>query len=124
MAILHLTSDLPPKVSGGRSIAVAAIVGADPDAVALGQPPPPPAGPVREIVLHDPALLPRALGLARQFGAPLAVCVHILQTDLRVARGGEEPTRSEVLQAAALAAADRVIVPSAAMSGSAKVSTR
>ncbi|MCP4870508.1 MAG: glycosyltransferase family 4 protein [Proteobacteria bacterium] len=114
MTVLHLSSDLPPNISGGRSIAVAAIVAADPDAVALGPTDEPPTEAVDAVVLHDPALLPRAQALAARFDAPLTLYVHVLQQVVTAARGGTDTTRSEALQAAALAAADAVVVPSEA----------
>jgi len=118
VTVLHLTSDLPPNISGGRSIAVAAIVGADPAAVALGPDDEPPDVPeradVEAVVLHDPELLSRALALRDRFGVPLIVYVHVLQSEVTRARGGTEVTRSEALQVRAIAAADRIVVPSAA----------
>jgi glycosyltransferase involved in cell wall biosynthesis len=111
---LHITSDLPPRISGGRSIAVAAIVAADPRAVALGPEDEPTRTDVAEIVLHDPALLPRARALQARFQVPLCVFVHVLQAAVTAARGGDEVTRSERLQREALAAADRIVVPSEA----------
>ncbi len=115
-AVLHLSSDLPPAVSGGRSVAVAAIVAADPRAEALRPADEPAAEAVSEIVLHDPALVDRARALADRFGATVAVYVHVVQADVTAARGGDpgEITRTDALQRAAIGAADRVIVPSRA----------
>jgi len=57
-------------------------------------------------MLWDAVTLPRV---------PRVLSVHVAQETLRRMRGLESPTKSEAAQAAAIAAADRVVVPSRAV---------
>ena len=64
--------------------------------------------------VHHGMLWPLAASLREDLGVPAVKTVHVVQREMNALRGTSEHTRSLAGQEAALAAADRIIVPSRA----------
>lgn len=142
MRVLHVTRDFPPRRNGGLSTAVAGLVEATPCPTAVlsfdawrprGKSKPTLRDTDDVARLASPRDLPKARRFAETFapthvhvhhamlfpfaaslGAPTVLSIHVVQRELRRLRDLPSPTQSEQAQAAAVARADRVIVPSRA----------
>jgi len=73
--------------------------------------------------VHHGMLWPFAVALRDQLGVPAVKSVHVVQRRVNELRGSTERTRSLVGQEAALAGADRVVVPSRAAADALVAST-